>query len=143
MHTHHTPTINSEPTQQGIDTTSQAHYDNTHDVPTAHSTPSGTVAVVGSAARQVDAQEDVQTVINTLRAKRKRFTIALSAIAVLIGPLALVLATLMKNGTEAFAFSVLFMMSLGLLTSVLWFRYSGLSEEIAELDHEASHKGGS
>lgn len=130
---HHAP-INSEPTQQGIDTTSQAHYDNTHDVPTAHSTTNGTVAVVGNAARQVDAQEDIQTVINTLRAKRKRFTIGLSTIAVLIAPLALVLATLMKNGTEAFAFSVLFMMSLGLLTSVLWFRHSGLSEEIAELE---------
>ena len=130
---HHTP-INSEPTQQGIGTTSQAHYDNTHDVPTAHSAPNGTVAVVGNAARQVDVREDVQTVINTLRAKRKRFTIGLSVIAVLIVPLALVLATLMKNGTEAFAFSALFMMSLGLLTSVLWFRHSGLSEEIAELE---------
>ena len=143
MHTHHTPTINSEPTQQGIDTTSQAHYDNTYDVPTAHNTPSGTVAVVGNAARQVDAQEDVQMVINTLRAKRKRFTIGLSIIAVLIGPLALVLATLMKNGTEAFAFSVLFMMSLGLLTSVLWFRHSGVSEEIAELESRVNPKGDS
>lgn len=130
---HHT-LINSEPTQQGIDTTSQAHYNNTHDAPTTHSTPNGTIAVAGNAARQVDAQEDVQTVINTLRSKRKRFTIGLSAIAVLIVPLALVLATLMKNGTEAFAFSALFMMSLGLLTSVLWFRHSGLSEEIAELE---------
>ena len=138
----HAP-VNSEPTQQGIDTTSQAHYDNTHDAPTAHNTPNGTVAVVGNAARQVDAQEDVQTVINTLRAKRKRFTIGLSIIAVLIGPLALVLATLMKNGTEAFAFSVLFMMSLGLLTSVLWFRHSGLSEEIAELESRVNPKGDS
>lgn len=137
---HHIP-VNSEPTQQGIDTTSQTHYDNTYKVPTAHSTPNSTVAVVGDAARQVDAQEDVQTVINTLRAKRKRFTIGLSVIAVLIGPLALVLATLMKNGTEAFAFSVLFMMSLGLLTSVLWFRHSGLSEEIAELESRVNPKG--
>ena len=134
----HAP-VNSEPTQQGIDTTSQAHYDNTHNIPTAHSTPNGTVAVVGNAARQVD----IQTVINTLRAKRKRFTIGLSIIAVLIGPLALVLATLMKNGTEAFAFSVLFMMSLGLLTSVLWFRHSGLSEEIAELESRVNPKGDS
>ena len=132
---HHTP-INSDPTQQGIDTTSQAHYDNTHDVPTTHGTPNSTVAVVGNAARQVDVQEDVQTVINTLKAKRKRFTIGLSVIAVLIVPLALALATLMKNGTEAFAFSVLFMMSLGLLTSVLWFRHSGLSEEISELESQ-------
>ena len=138
----HAP-VNSEPTQRGIDTTSQAHYDNTHDVHTAHSTPNGTVAVVGDAARQVDVQEDVQTVINTLRAKRKRFTIGLYIIAVLIGPLALVLATLMKNGTEAFAFSVLFMMSLGLLTSVLWFRHSGLSEEIAELESRVNPKGDS
>lgn len=135
---HHTP-VNSEPTQQGIDTTSQAHYD----VPTAHSTPSGTVAVGGNAAHQVDVQEDLQTVINTLRAKRKRFTIGLSVIAVLIVPLALVLATLMKNGTEAFAFSVLFMMSLGSLTSVLWFRHSGLSEEIAELESRVNPKGDS
>lgn len=139
---HHAP-VSSEPTQQGIGTTSQAHYDNTHDAPTAHSTPNGTVAFVGSAARQVDVQEDVQTVINTLRAKRKRFTIGLSTIAVLIAPLALVLATLMKNGTEAFAFSVLFMMSLGLLTSVLWFRHSGLSEEIAELKSRVNPKGDS
>lgn len=138
----HAP-VNGEPTQQGIDTTSQAHYDNAHGVPTARSTPNGTVAVVGSAARQVDVQEDVQKVINTLRAKRKRFTIGLSIIAVLIGPLALVLATLMKNGTEAFAFSVLFMMSLGLLTSVLWFRHSGLSEEISELESRGNPKGGS
>lgn len=84
----------------------------------------------------VTHQMDTQTVINSLRKKRKHFTIGLSVIAVLIGPLALVLATLMKNGTEAFAFSVLFMMSLGLLTSVLWFRHSGLSEEIAELESQ-------
>lgn len=139
---HHAP-INSEPTQQGIGTTSQTHYDNTHKAPTEHSAPNGTVAVVGDAARQVDVQEDVQTVINTLRAKRKHFTIGLSIIAVLIVPLALVLATLMKNGTEAFAFSVLFMMSLGLLTSVLWFRHSGLSEEIAELESRVNPKGDS
>jgi hypothetical protein len=131
--------VDSDTTQQSIDTISHTHYG----TPTIQGTSSGTVATVGDSARQVGAQEDVQAVINTLRVKRKRFTIGLSVIAVLIVPLALVLATLMKNGTEAFAFSVLFMMSLGLLTSVLWFRHSGLSEEIAELKSRVNPKGDS
>lgn len=122
--------VDSDTTQQGIDVTSHTHYD----TPTTQGASSGTVTTVGDSARQVGAQEDVQTAINALRVKRKRFTVALSIIAVLIGPIALVLANLMKHGAEAFSFSVLFMMALGLLTSVFWFRHSGLSEEIAELE---------
>ena len=127
---HRTP-VDSDTTQQSIDATSHTHYDTPT---TAQGTSSGTVATVGDSARQVGVQEDVQTVINTLRVKRKRFTIALALIAVLIGPIALVLANLMKHGAEAFSFSILFMMALGLLTSVFWFRHSGISEEIAELE---------
>lgn len=122
--------VYSDTTQQSIDAASHTHYD----TPTTQGTSSGTVSTIGDSARQVSAQEDVQTAINALRVKRKRFTLALSIIAVLIGPIALVLANLMKHGTEAFSFSILFMMALGLLTSVFWFRHSGLSEEIAELE---------
>ena len=118
--------VDSDTTQQGIDATSHT--------PTTQGASSGNSTTVEDSARQVGAQEDIQTVINTLRVKRKRFTIALALIAVLIGPIALVLANLMKHGTEAFSFSILFMMSMGLLTSVFWFRHSGLSEEIAELE---------
>ena len=153
---HHKP-VNSEPTQQGIDTTSQAYYDNTpHTRSDDKGTNTNTAAMKEGAPGEASSstssatatkgathQVDTQTVIKSLRKKRKRFTIGLSVIAVLIGPLALVLATLMKNGTEAFAFSVLFMMSLGLLTSVLWFRHSGLSEEIAELESRVNPKGDS